>query len=183
MSKTKPYSAMVVIFTIALLSISSLGSASAAPDMREYGPFHGVSADSGTCGNEWATDKFNRYFTVSTTPNLDGTYTVILEYRQAKFETIAGPSPGACDLGNNATVGAGIKGKFSGTFTIIVSGGTYNADAKPGPGTTAASFVPEVFGPTATFAVPAFSLEYSTANNGSWTNSSSGNSGDITGTR
>jgi hypothetical protein len=182
MSRTKLYSAMVVIFTIALLS-SSLGSTSAAPDIRQYGPFHGVSPDSGTCGNVWANDKFNRYFTVSTTPNLDGTYTVTLEFRQGAFETIAGPSPGACELGTNATVGDGIKGKFSGTFTIIVSGGTYNADAKPGPGTTAASFVSDVFGTTATYVIPAFSLEYSTANNGSWINSSAGNAGDITGTR
>jgi hypothetical protein len=174
---------MVVIFTIAFLSISSLGSASAAPEIRQYGPFHGGSLDSGTCGNDWATDKFNRYFTFSTTPNPDGTFTVLEEFRQGSFETIAGPSPNSCELGNNATVGAGIKGKFSGTFTIIVSGGTYNADAKPGHETTATSFVSEVFGTTATFVIPTFSLEYSTANNGSWTNSSSGNSGDISGTR
>lgn len=172
----------VVALVFASLTVSSVG---AAPDMRNYGPFHGaVSPDSGTCGNNWATDTFNRYFRVSTTQNTNGTYNVTEEYRAGTFETITGSSPGACESGSNsgATVADGVRGKFSGTLTIIVTGGTYNADAKPGPGTTTASFVSDVFGLTATYDTPAFSFEYSTKNNGSWTNSSAGNSGDITST-
>ena len=182
----KRYSFLVSAMAVVALVFASLtvSSAGAAPGMRNYGPFQSVSPDSGTCGNNWATDTFNRFFRVSTTPNTNGTYNVTEEYRAGSFETIAGSSPAACELGpdSGATVGDGIKGKFSGTLTIIVSGGTYNADAKPGPGTTTASFVSDVFGTAATYDTPAFSFEYSTKNNGSWTNSSAGNSGDISGT-
>ena len=182
----KRYSFLVSAMAVVALLFASLtvSSAGAAPGMRNYGPFHSVSPDSGTCGNNWATDTFNRFFRVSTVQNPNGTYNVTEEYRAGSFETIAGSSPGACESGSDsgATVGDGIKGKFSGTLTIIVSGGTYNADAKPGPGTTTASFVSDVFGTAATYDTPAFSFEYSTKNNGNWTNSSAGNSGDITGT-
>jgi len=182
----KRYGFLVSTMAVVALVFASLtvSPAAAGPEIRNYGPYHdGVSADSGTCGNTWATDTFNRYFRVFITPSPSGTYNVTEEFRAGAFETIAGHSPGACESGTDsgATVGDGVKGKFSGTLTIVVSNGTYNPDAKPGPGTTAASFVFEVFGSSATFDTPAFSFEYSTKNNGSWTNSSAGNSGDITG--
>ena len=182
MSRSKFYSAMVIGLTIALMSISSLSSASAAPGVRNYGPFAGTSEDSGTCGNNWANDTFNRFFKVFTTRNNDGTYTVIEDFRQGSFVTVASQSPGACQpVGDpTATVGDGVTGKFSGTFTVIVSHGTYNA-AAAGVGTSTLDFVHAVFGPDATIDVPSFSFEYSTKHNGSWINSDAGNSGDITG--
>ena len=172
----------VVALVFASLTVSSAGT---GPDMRNYGPFHaGTSPDSGTCGNDWATDTFNRYFRVSTTPNPNGTYTVSEEYRAGSFVTIAGSSPGACDSNGTpgGTVGAGITGKMSGTLTIIVTGGTYNAEANPGPDSTTSSFISDVFGSGATIGTPVFSFGYSTPHNGSWINANTGNSGDITGT-
>ena len=182
MSRSKLYNAMVIALTMALMSISSLSSASAAPGVRTYGPFASTSEDSGTCGNSWASDTFNRFFKVFTTQNADNTYTVIEDFRQGSFVTVLGQSPGACQPeGNpNGTVGEGVTGKFSGTFTVIVSNGTYNP-AAAAVGTSTLDFVHAVFGPSATFDVPSFSFEYSTKHNGSWINSDKGNSGDITG--
>src|SRR5687768_12050823 len=42
---------------------------------QHYGPYSSGSPDSGTCGNNWAQDTFNRHFTVK--HNHDGTFTVI----------------------------------------------------------------------------------------------------------
>src|SRR5687768_13737919 len=41
---------------------------------QHYGPYPSGSPDSGTCGNDWAEDTFDRHFTVRTNP--DGTFTV-----------------------------------------------------------------------------------------------------------
>jgi hypothetical protein len=183
----KRYGLFVWAMAVIALVFASLTVSSAAPGVRNYGPFAGGSVDSGTCGNSWANDTYNRFFKVLTEANPDGSYTVTEDFRQGSFVTIAGQSPGACEAGGNpnATVAAGVTGKFSGTFNIIVHAGVFNGAATPSDldhdgqiGTT--DFIGSVFGTSATYDFSQFNFQYSTKNNGSWTNSDTGNSGDIT---
>ncbi|MGH9882221.1 MAG: hypothetical protein ACRD6N_12365, partial [Pyrinomonadaceae bacterium] len=62
----------VTLFAV-IAAVTIMG---AVQNSRHYGPFASTSPDSGTCGNSWATDTFDRHFHVTTTPNEDGTYTV-----------------------------------------------------------------------------------------------------------
>lgn len=158
----------------------------ATGDTVHYGPIASGSTDSSTCGNDWAIDTFDRVFSVNTVQNLDGTYTVIEQFKNGTFVTIAGPSAGGCDTNPGGTVGDGIIGKMQGSFTIIVTGGTYNPSAtcESGCGTTA-GFVSTVFGGAATYDVPSFIFNYNAGKFGQWKNASAdygGNHGDITGT-
>ena len=101
----------------------------AGPAVKQYGPFASTSPDSGTCGNDWATDSFDRHFRANTSPNPDGTYTVVEEFKKGTFVTNPGPSPGGCETNLGGTVAAGLTGKMDGSFTVIVSGGTFNSSA------------------------------------------------------
>ena len=162
------------------------GVASAGPAARHYGPFASTSPDSGSCGNNWATDTFERHFTVKTSLNDDGTYTVTQQFMNGSFVTIGGASPGNCDTtpAGTGTVGAGVTGKMQGSFTIVVTNGTYNPAATCPAICTTTGFVASVFGSTATYDVPTFIFHYSAGNNGEWKNASAdrgGNHGDITG--
>ena len=168
---------------VVALVFASITVSSAAPGVRNYGPFAGGSPDSGTCGNDWADDTYSRFFKV-VTDGTNGTYTVTEDFRQGSFVTHQGPSPAACELGTNSMVAEGISGKLSGTFNIIVSNGTYSAtatiqdfdhDMKIGT----ADFIRSIFGDKATYVVEHFNFQYTTKNNGSWINSDAGNSGDI----
>ena len=158
-----------------------------APEVRHYGPFPSTSPDSGTCGNFWATDTFDRFFHVQTSPNADGTYSVTEQFKDGSFVTSAGPSPGSCDTNPGGIVAAGVTGKMQGSFLIVITGGTYNPAAacdEASCGTTA-GFVATVFGPEARYDVPTFLLHYNARTNGEWKNASAdrgGNHGDITGT-
>ena len=64
---------------------------------QHYGPYQSGSPDSGSCGNDWAQDTFDRHFTVKHNP--DGTFTVIQQFKNGSFSTDAGFSPGACESG------------------------------------------------------------------------------------
>jgi len=78
---------------------------------QHYGPYTSGSPDSGTCGNDWATDTFDRHFTVHS--NHDGTYTVVQQFKNGSFVTNEGPSPGSCDLTDGSppgTVDQGVTG-------------------------------------------------------------------------
>jgi len=152
-----------------------------------YGPIPSGSPDSGTCGNDWAIDTFNRVFTVVT--NADGTFRVVEDFRDATFVTVAGASPGACENGvTNHMVRAGISGRFQGYFLISVTGGTLDrlaACTTTNCGTTA-GFVKTVFGQTATYNVTTFLFNYSSDDkeliSRHWKNASAdrgGNLGDI----
>ena len=158
--------------------------------MHQFGLFDSASPDSGTCGNDWANDTFKRHFDAVTTPNSDGTYTVVESFISGRFVTTAGPSPDVCDLTGTAgsTIGAGVTGSFGGSFTVLVSGGTYNPNATCTQATcnTTAGFVAAVYGATATSNVTTFGLTYHANGPGliqrEWTNASAdlgGNSGDI----
>jgi hypothetical protein len=177
------------IILASALAAALLGGepATSAPEVRHYGPFHSTSPDSGTCGNFWANDTFDRFFRVNTSPGADGTYTVTEQFKNGSFVTDPGPSPGGCDTNPGGTVAAGVTGKMQGAFLMVITGGTYDPAAtcdETSCGTTA-GFVATVFGPQARFDVPTFQFHYDAGSNGEWKNASEdrgGNHGDITGT-
>ena len=171
-------------------------------------PYASTTPDSGTCGANWAVDLFNRQFTVFPQNN-DGTWTVQQKFLNGKFISLgngqsgSASSPGACNAGpdNGNTLREGVSGTFSGTFTITVgtghtfvgSGGcgtlsdwplAAGSGSTPGDCTTKGWI--ETHFPGATYGgdstVTSFNVIYKAKIAGvtkSWTNSSSGNAGDI----
>jgi hypothetical protein len=180
----KAFSILTVLGVLLALAAGTTGSALAAGNTQQYGPYASTSPDSGTCGNLWATETFDRVFRVSTQPNADGTYTLVEEFKNGSFVTGAGPSPGGCETNPGGVVSAGVTGKMHGTFTIVVSGGTFDPTGGcPGDCTTA-DFIATHFGAGATYDVPTYEFHYSAGNNGEWKNASAdrgGDHGDITG--
>ena len=89
----------------------------------------------------------------------------------------------SCDPGNSPhTLTAGIRGHFQGTFTIVVSNGTYNPNANTSGVQFTSDFVAAVFGPSATYDIPTFNFNYNAGKFGEWKNASAdrgGNHGDI----
>ncbi|MDX6409849.1 MAG: hypothetical protein QOE13_2920, partial [Gaiellaceae bacterium] len=82
---------------------------------KHFGPYPSSSPDSGTCGNDWATDTFDRHFTVR--PNGD----VVQQFKRGSFVTNLGPSPGSCDTTDGSppgTVNGGVTGSMQGYFII-----------------------------------------------------------------
>src|SRR3954453_1977025 len=170
--------------------LASLGLAGPVGAANTKGPYDGASADSGTCGNDWANDTFKRKFTV--TDNGGGTFTLREDIIAGKFVTVAGASPGACEVlsgptGNGHTVAAGIKGEFSGYFIGPVTGGTYNPNATCADPSTGTSYLAAFFGPTAVWKTPTWEFDYHANGAGKllfarWQNASvdqGGNVGDI----
>ena len=86
---------------------------------QHYGPYASGSPDSGTCGNDWAEDTFDRDFTVRT--GNDGTITIVEQFKNGSFVTNAGASPGACDPTDGTPPGmirAGVMGSMHGYFIV-----------------------------------------------------------------
>jgi hypothetical protein len=170
------------------------GADSSAHGTLQFGPFASGSPDSGTCGNNWANDTFDRFFTVVT--NQDGTVRVVEFFKDATFVTAVIPpdtapisSPGACENGPTAhQVKAGIQGRFQGYFLISVTGGTLNRLAvcnMATPCDTTKKFIKTVFG-VETYDVTTFLFNYSSSDQQliqrHWKNASEdrgGNLGDI----
>jgi len=173
--------------TTAVLAAAILAplSTPAMPEMRLYGPFHGGSPDSGTCGNSWADDAFDRMFRVDTTALPDGRFLVSEQFLRGTFTTHAGASPGGCETNPGGTVADGVTGRMQGSFVMRVSGRfDPNARCTPESCGTTAGFVETIFGPGATFEIPTFDFGYEAGPNGHWRNASAdrgGNHGDITG--
>lgn len=172
------------------------------------GPYAAMSPDSGTCGNAWAIDVYNRMFTIKPQNN-DGSWTVVEQFQKARFMTLGdgqsgqGRSPDACDSGGTSTnlLSEGIPGSFTGSFSIHVNPGFSfvgnggcgalsdwpngaGTGETPGDCTTgswiAAHFPGAVYGSTAN--VTTFSLTYKAKVCGTkqtWTNADTGNVGDI----
>lgn len=161
-------------------------TSSAQAATRHYGPFASTSPDSGTCGNTWANDTFDRHFTVDVQPTADGTYSVREEFKNGTFTTTGdGASPGSCDPGHTVVPDPrGVTGKLAGSFDIVVSHGTYNANATCDTGcATTGGFIATVFGASASYDVPTYEFHYNAASCGDWKNASAnrgGDSGDIT---
>lgn len=171
--------ALVTVFAlIATFAFGSAGTVGAAAT-QHYTIANSGSTDSGTCGNDWATDTFDRDYTISAGQ-------IVEKFKNGTFTTIAGPSPGACESapGNGHIVAAGITGKLQGEFTITVTGGTYNPNASCTPLTcqNTADVIATFFGAGTTTTVNTFELHYSSGNTGEWKNASAnrgGNHGDI----
>src|SRR5215831_6999136 len=168
------YSFLISAVAVVALVFASITVSSAAPGVRNYGPFAGGSPDSGTCGNDWADDTYNRFFKVLVDKDANQDYIVTEDFRQGSFVTRPGSSPGACETvpfpGTGTTVAEGVTGKLSGTFNIIVHNGNFDAaatitdfdnDGKIGT----ADFIHSVFGEHATYDVPSFIFLYTTKNN------------------
>jgi hypothetical protein len=163
------------------------------PRTQRYGPYESGSPDSGTCGNDWAEDTFERVFFVR--EESATSFTIVQQFKHGSFVTNAGPSPGACDVNDGTppgTVTAGIIGSMHGYFIISVSApaGQTSTDpaCQPTPGCTTAGFIESHFAGS-TFTVGTFFFHYSGYDGSnkqlvvhSWKNASAdrgGNRGDI----
>ena len=164
---------------------------------QHYGPYPSTSPDSGTCGNDWAMDTFDRDFTVKT--NADGTFLVVQQFKNGSFVTNMGFSPGSCDTTDGSppgTVMAGINGNMHGYFLIPLPPGTMQTSTSPfcdgmlmtNTDCTTATFVNTHFTSCypATCPVTTFFFHYSAGDQGlaehEWKNASAdrgGNHGDI----
>ena len=162
---------------------------------QHYGPYASGSPDSGTCGNDWAEDTFNRDFAVRS----DGTggCTIVEQFKNGSFVTNFGFSPGACDITDGSppgTVDAGITGSMHGYFIISnvrtqTSMSPYcDALAMTNTGCTTTTFVNTHFAPCypATCQVTTFLFHYAAGDQSlvehEWKNASAdrgGNHGDI----
>ena len=85
---------------------------------QHYGPYMSTSPDSGTCGNDWATDTFDRHFTVRLTNT--GTYLVYEQFKNGSFVSTGTPpgSPGGCDTDLGGMLRSGVSGGLHGYFLI-----------------------------------------------------------------
>jgi hypothetical protein len=99
-----------------VMNLSTLLDPLGATPTQHYGPYASGSPDSGTCGNDWAEDTFDRDFTVRS--NGDGTFTVVEQFKNGSFVTNAGPSPGGCETNPGGTIGSGTTGSMHGYFIV-----------------------------------------------------------------
>jgi hypothetical protein len=179
------------LFSTSDLTLLDPASANAT---QHYGPYPSSSGDSGTCGiNDWATDTFDRHFTVR--PDGD----VVQQFKQGSFITNAGASPGSCDTTDGSppgTVNSGITGSMHGYF--IISTGPFTQTSQdpscvagsPSTPCTTAGFINSHFAgcdyPNPPCEVTTFFFHYTAGDQGlvehEWKNASpdrGGNHGDI----
>lgn len=175
-----------------LFSVMDLTTLLATPGSptQHYGPYASGSPDSGTCGNFWADDLYDRHFTVHN--NRDGTFTVVEQFKRGEFVTNEGPSPGACepDGSPGGMIVDGKTGDMHGYLIIEVTGSQTNTDpsciaGSPSAPCTTGGFIASHFG-GASFTTPTFFFHYSAGDQGllehEWKNASpdrGGNHGDI----
>ena len=175
-----------------LLQVVAATPAAAA---QHYGGYASGSPDSSTCGNNWASDTFVRHFTISSP---GGVLTVVEDFKDGSFVTVAGPSPGGCDTNPGGTVVAGVTGSLHGYFIIPLTGETQvsfdtNCVAgAPSVECTTAGFINSHFSPACypnVCQVTTFLFHYSAGGQGlafnEWKNASAdrgGNDGDISNT-
>jgi hypothetical protein len=139
-------------------------SSNSGTSTQHYGPYTSGSPDSGTCGNDWATDTFDRHFTVF--QNKDGSMAVVEQFKDGSFVTPApvgdpartsnGPSPGACQTSAipQGMVNDGVNGNLHGYFVIPLPAGTiqtsYNSSCvanSPSTPCTTTGFIDSHFTP------------------------------------
>jgi hypothetical protein len=111
------------------MDLSTVLNPTGATPTQHYGPYASGSTDSGTCGNDWANDTFDRHFTVRS--NNDGTYTVVEQFKNGSFVTMAGLSPGSCETNLGGTIVAGKTGSMHGYFIIPLPPFTTQTSADP----------------------------------------------------
>ena len=109
-----------------------LAPSSSGTSTTHYGPYVSGSPDSGTCGNNWADDTYNRHFTVF--QDNDGSLVVVEQFKDGSFVTMPGSSPGSCDPNDGfppGTVNDGVTGSMHGYFTIPLPPGTTQTSMSP----------------------------------------------------
>lgn len=149
-----------------LLGMAAPASVSAAAT-DHIGPIAGATQDGGTCGNAWANDTYNLFFTIH--PNGDGTFAVRTEYKDGAFITNPGVSPGACETTNHhgATLRGGITGSFQGWVDGTVTSSTYNPHAcSPTTCTSRTQAIAAIFGcpDAACYNITTYDFEYNSSN-------------------
>lgn len=168
---------------------------------QHYGPYASNSTDSGTCGNDWANDTFNRHFTVFQN-RADGSLLVVEQFKDGTFMTPASDSPsvnfspGACQTSPvpSGIVNDGIIGRLHGYFIISnvgaqTSQSSYcDATAMSNANCDTTTFINTHFAACypVTCTVTTFFFHYAAGDQGliynEWKNASAdrgGNSGDI----
>src|SRR5579871_1969415 len=143
---------------------ADLATTMADPATLHFGPYPSQTADSGTCGTDWANDTVDRYFTIrQIAPD---TFRVYEQFRDGAFATLSGASPGACETSSahGALVNAGIEGRFHGYDVITVTSTMYipqSAACAP-PCASTDQFLASVFGPAgaASRVDTAYSFQY-----------------------
>jgi hypothetical protein len=179
----------------ATTDLSALLDPAGTGGTQHYGSYPSTSPDSGTCGNDWAEDTFDRDFTVRS--NGDGTFTVVEQFKNGSFATTGGASPGACETNPGGTVLAGVTGSMHGYF-VISNVGTQtstspycDAAASTNADCTTATFVDTHFAPCygTTCNVTTYFFHYAAGDQSllfhEWKNASAdrgGDSGDIANT-
>lgn len=164
---------------------------------EHYGPYTTDDTDSGCGVDPWQTETFDRHFTVKS--NHDGTFTVVEQFKNGNFTTLAGQSPGElCPEKNEpaglATVDAGITGSMHGYFIISNVGAqsshspSCDANNPSNPVCNTTIFINSHFAPCypTTCTVGTFFFHYAAGDQGlvehEWKNASpdrGGNNGDI----
>ena len=109
-----------------VLNLSTALNPTGTTPTKHYGPYSSGSPDSGTCGNDWAQDTFDRDFTVRS--NSDGTYAVVEQFKNGSFVTNAGASPGGCETNLGGTIPAGKTGSMHGYFIVSNTGPPTSTD-------------------------------------------------------
>jgi len=117
-------------------------SSGSGTSTQHYGPYASGSPDSGTCGNDWATDTYDRHFTIFQNRD-DGSLLVVEQFKDGGFVTPApasdpaqtpnGPSPGACQTSPipQGTVNDGVTGSFHGYYVIPIPTGVSQTSNSP----------------------------------------------------
>ncbi len=147
--------------------------------------------DSGEGGNYWATDEYSRHIQVwQVGPT---TFCAVVKYT-GSFSTVEGASPG-----NTGTLSADVTGTMEGGYRAVITGTLksspiapwktkgnvgsfdYACDPQTGGCTGRVTWTDKYFEAGYAFGYSWWGWNYHAGNNGSWVNSSDGNSGDITG--
>jgi len=183
--------------------------ASSGTSTQHYGPYASGSPDSGTCGNNWADDTFNRHFTVFQNRD-DGSFLVVEQFKDGSFVTPAttqpsppppnppNSSPGGCQNSatTQGTVKDGVTGSMHGYFVVPLPPGTTQIPSDsscvagmPSAPCTTTGFINSHFSGNcypSTCPVTTFFFHYAAGGQGliinEWKNASAdrgGNSGDI----
>jgi hypothetical protein len=110
------------------------------PPTQHDGPYTTTNdPDSGSCGNDWATDSFTRFFSIF---SMDGALVVVEQFKDGTFVTPAPSgdpfatdmSPGACNNGtvyDGGVVNNGVTGGFHGYETIPIPSGFIETNNSP----------------------------------------------------
>lgn len=145
------------------------------------------SVDSGTAGNYWAFDNYNR--TIQVWQQEGGTYCAVVKY-QGQFDA----QEGQISPGNGGTLDGSEDGNFEGGYRGTIVGTLKTSPAWKANGTVgdvdyqcaidgtcpgAVNWLGQYFNAGYSFAYDWWGWIYHTGRNGTWVNSVDANSGDI----